>query len=231
MHTHDKADFKQSRAVIEHRPAKVGEEIIYRGKIYRVIDRGESYVTVEYEYVNFSDEFASFTIDDGQYEVISRKNNALNELTVKLDVDASDAITALKAIQREARSAAKALRELESEAAELSGSEIAELFAKDEVVTREQLRKLIEWLTEMYRELGGEQVELHKDEVVIPKELAEKITSTKSPTNITINIPEIKANDKADVEKIAKELVDDVFEKLEREQYRDFIERESGERW
>jgi hypothetical protein len=129
-----------------------------------------------------------------------------DELTVKLDVDASDAITALKALQREARKATKALRELESEAEELNGSEIAKLFARGEVITREQLRKLIEWLTEMYRELGGEQVELHKDEVVIPKELAEKITST----NITINIPEITVKDDADIEKIAKELAEKI---------------------
>jgi phage-related minor tail protein len=151
------------------------------------------------------------------------------ELTVKVDIDASDAIRALKALQREARKATQALRELESEAEELSGSEIAELFAKGEVVTREQLRKLIEWLTETYRELGGEQVELqrdgviltkeqselltrtaemHKGEVVIPKEQAEKIASTKPPTNITINIPEIKVKDDADIEKIAKELAE-----------------------
>jgi hypothetical protein len=38
------------------------------------------------------------------------------ELTVKLDVDASDAIRALKALQREARKATQALRELEVEA-------------------------------------------------------------------------------------------------------------------
>jgi DNA-directed RNA polymerase subunit L len=190
------ADFKQSRAVIEHRPAKVGEEIIYQGTVYRVVDRGKSYVTA------LDKRIGTFTIDDGQYAVISHENN----LTVKLDVDASDAITALKAIQREARKATQALRELESEAAELSGSEIAQLFGKGEVITREQLRKLIEWLTEMYRELGGEQAELHKDEVVIPKELVEKIAST----NITINIPEITVKDDADIEKIARELAEKI---------------------
>lgn len=62
------------------------------------------------------------------------------------NLTASDAIRALKALQREARKATQALRELESEVAKA---------------------------------------------------------------------------------KIAKELVDDVFEKLEREQYRDFIEREN----
>ena len=44
------------------------------------------------------------------------------ELTVKLDVDASDAITALKAIQREARKATQALREFESEASRLEAA-------------------------------------------------------------------------------------------------------------
>lgn len=37
------------------------------------------------------------------------------ELTVKLDVDASGAIRALKALQREARKTTQALRELEAE--------------------------------------------------------------------------------------------------------------------
>jgi hypothetical protein len=36
------------------------------------------------------------------------------ELTVRLDVDVSDALTGLKAIQREAREAVKALKELEA---------------------------------------------------------------------------------------------------------------------
>jgi hypothetical protein len=36
----------------------------------------------------------------------------LRELTVKVDVDVSDALTGLKAIQREAKKATQALREL-----------------------------------------------------------------------------------------------------------------------
>lgn len=36
-------------------------------------------------------------------------------VTVKVDVDVSEALTALKAVQREARKAAQALRELEAE--------------------------------------------------------------------------------------------------------------------
>jgi hypothetical protein len=107
------ADFKQSRAVIEHRPAKVGEEIIYQGTVYRVVDRGKSYVTA------LDKRIGTFTIDDGQYAVISHETNNVNNLTVKLDIDASDAITALKALQREARKATQALRELEAEVKKL----------------------------------------------------------------------------------------------------------------
>ena len=97
-----------------------------------------------------------------------KQSREVGNLTVKLDVDASDAIRALKALQREARKATQALRELEAVVAELKT--------------------------------------LHKGEVVIPKELAEKIASAKPPVNITINVPEIKADDKADIEKIAREL-------------------------
>jgi hypothetical protein len=49
------------------------------------------------------------------------------ELTVRLDVDASDAITALKALQREARKATQALRELEAEVAKAKLEQLAEL--------------------------------------------------------------------------------------------------------
>jgi hypothetical protein len=52
------------------------------------------------------------------------KQSRVGELTVKLDVDASDAIRALKALQREARKATQALREFESEASRLE-SEVA----------------------------------------------------------------------------------------------------------
>lgn len=40
-------------------------------------------------------------------------NKSRGELSIKVNVDVSEAITGLKAIQREARDAAKALRELE----------------------------------------------------------------------------------------------------------------------
>lgn len=40
-------------------------------------------------------------------------DNKSRELTIKIDVDISDALTGLKAIQREAKKATQALRELE----------------------------------------------------------------------------------------------------------------------
>ena len=43
------------------------------------------------------------------------QERAVEELTVKVGVDVSEAITGLKAIQREAKEATKALRELEAE--------------------------------------------------------------------------------------------------------------------
>jgi hypothetical protein len=124
-----------------------------------------------------------------------KQSREVGNLTVKLDVDASDAIRALKALQREARKATQALRELEAITTKLHEGEI--------VLPKKAVEEMLrEW-----------------------RELAER--AIKPPTNISVNIPEIKVNDKADVEKIARELVDDVFERLEREQYRDFIEREN----
>lgn len=41
-------------------------------------------------------------------------SRALNDITVKLNVDVSEALTGLKALQREAKRATAALRELES---------------------------------------------------------------------------------------------------------------------
>lgn len=42
------------------------------------------------------------------------KSRGLNEVSVKLDVDVSEALTGLKAVQREAKKATQALRELET---------------------------------------------------------------------------------------------------------------------
>lgn len=150
------------------------------------------------------------------------------ELTVKLDVDASDAIRALKALQREARKATQALRELESYY-ESEGKRFytkwkqqgEEVFDVQTIVISDIPTSILK------RELAQREHFVEIDEAAKAK-LHEQII--KSPTNITINVPEIKVDDKANVEKIAKELVDNVFEKLEREQYRDFIERESSER-
>lgn len=47
----------------------------------------------------------------------SEGSNA-RELSAKIDVDVSDALTGLKAVQREAKKATQALRELEAETAE-----------------------------------------------------------------------------------------------------------------
>lgn len=55
------------------------------------------------------------TIQEQYAEILKRKK--AGELTVKIDVDVSEALTGLKAIQREARDAVKALRELEAELA------------------------------------------------------------------------------------------------------------------
>jgi phage-related minor tail protein len=44
-------------------------------------------------------------------------DNKSRELTIKIDVDITDALTGLKAIQREAKRATQALRELEQASA------------------------------------------------------------------------------------------------------------------
>lgn len=53
-------------------------------------------------------------VDGEPTEIYVGKPRNVGDLTVKLDLDASDAIKALKAVQREAREATKALRELEA---------------------------------------------------------------------------------------------------------------------
>lgn len=55
------------------------------------------------------------TIQEQYAEALKRKK--AGELTVKIDVDVSEALTGLKAVTREAREATKALRELEAELA------------------------------------------------------------------------------------------------------------------
>jgi hypothetical protein len=51
---------------------------------------------------------------DKEVEIISEGKSDRNMLSIKVDVDVSEALTGLKAVQREAKEAAKVLRELES---------------------------------------------------------------------------------------------------------------------
>jgi hypothetical protein len=69
------------------------------------------------------------------------------ELTVKLDIDASDAIRALKALQREARKATQALREFEAEVAKAKTTNIT---VKDEA----DVEKIAKELTKRLREVS-----------------------------------------------------------------------------
>jgi hypothetical protein len=177
------ADFKQSRE------ANQTNFVCRRGgsQLYRVLERKPDGVIVQDE--NGKPRF----LNEGSfYNVYFDEPKPIGDLTVKVDIDASDAITALKAIQREARSAVKALRELEAKTAELQRDGV--------VLTKEQA------------ELLTRTAEMHKGEVVIPREQAEKFASTKPPTNITINIPEITVKDDADIEKIARELAEKLSE-------------------
>jgi hypothetical protein len=104
------ADFKQSRE------ANQTNFVCRRGgtQLYRVLERKPDGVIVQDE--NGKPRF----LNEGSfYNVYFDEPKPIGDLTVKLDVDASDAIRALKALQREARKATQALRELESEASRL----------------------------------------------------------------------------------------------------------------
>lgn len=65
------------------------------------------------------EQYAEIFIDDKPVGKLSEKGDVdvsysnVGDLTLTIDIDVSEAITKLKAIQREARDAAKALRELE----------------------------------------------------------------------------------------------------------------------
>ncbi len=57
-----------------------------------------------------------YKVVDGEPSVMYVGNpKNIGNLSVKLDIDVSEALTGLKALQREAKEATKALRELESE--------------------------------------------------------------------------------------------------------------------
>lgn len=64
-------------------------------------------------------------------------------LSVKLNVDASDAVTALKSIQREARKAAAALRELESVQSRTYGFNRVEINPLASAWTTEEVEQVI----------------------------------------------------------------------------------------
>jgi len=50
-----------------------------------------------------------------------KQSRKLSDLTVKVDVDVSEALTGLKALQREARKATQALAELETQMERVKG--------------------------------------------------------------------------------------------------------------
>jgi len=62
-----------------------------------------------------SREVDQFKYNEGDPEEVytGHKPKSVGDLTVKVNVDVSEALTGLKAVQREAREATKALRELE----------------------------------------------------------------------------------------------------------------------
>lgn len=60
-------------------------------------------------------------------EELQTKDGLLRDITVKLDVDVSDALTGLKAVQREAKMATRAVAELKGENYSMSHSEIERL--------------------------------------------------------------------------------------------------------
>lgn len=74
-------------------------------------------------------ESREFTAEEGQkhydaLESISKtRGSRFSNLTVKVNVDCNEALTGLKALQREARKATQALRELEEAQNAVSASE------------------------------------------------------------------------------------------------------------
>jgi hypothetical protein len=99
METMNMADFKESRELIEN------------GITISSIDGGKLVMNSEGITAD-----CITSIDDGARIITSgtiKANEEKSKLTIKIDVDVSEAITGLKAIQREAKEATKALRELE----------------------------------------------------------------------------------------------------------------------
>ncbi len=83
-------------------------------RLYRVLGNSDNGVYVE------SVSGLTQELKDGTYEYVqvgvdyAKSDADYSALTVKLNVDVSEALTGLKAIQREAREATKVLRELEA---------------------------------------------------------------------------------------------------------------------
>lgn len=81
---------------------------------------------------------------------ISYAGNKPSDITVKVDVDISEALTGLKALQREAKKAAKELRELESSSQALRELEeapqfnLANIIANSLPISTEDAEKVVE---------------------------------------------------------------------------------------
>ena len=74
-----------------------------------------------------------------------------NTLTVTVDVDVSEALTGLKALQREAKEATKALRELEAEAKREFNVHLNISPSQTKVMDVEQITEIFEKLSEAKR--------------------------------------------------------------------------------
>jgi hypothetical protein len=107
-----------------------------------IIEKGNGETTT-YAAGNLEDALA---IENAPKIKPTNQRRELPHLSIKVDVDISDALTGLKALQREAREATKALRELEnareiSTTIELDGKTIARIV--DELDIKTRLRRRI----------------------------------------------------------------------------------------
>ena len=84
-------------------------------------------VSVEEATTGIADSLQAMTEDNKPPAPPSQKKK--NDLTVKVDIDVSDALKGLKAVQREAKNTARALREVE----ELSDKRIIDSLTDDEI--------------------------------------------------------------------------------------------------
>jgi hypothetical protein len=97
--------------------------VVQRGgtRLYRVVERKENGVIVK------DDSGRECFFENGSYEFVHIGTDYAKpgvDLACKIEVDADGAITALKALQREARKATQALRELEAEVAKAKTTNI-----------------------------------------------------------------------------------------------------------